>query len=412
MGATSATFTITFDPNVLSLTNVTIGPVGNSNGGVLNYSQPIAGTINISVAGVSPMSGAGALVNLNFNVINVPGWFSPLVFSTFQYNNGPPCGTADDGSVTVISGTITGRVLYGNLLAPPGTRPIPNVLLSAAGSPPVSATTDSLGMYSINNFGWGGYVITPSKTGGVNGAVTGFDAARTVQHVVQLVVLNSTQQTVAEVSGGGGISTFDATLIARYAVSLPPPTGSAGNWIFNPQNRSYTTIYTNVINQDYTALLMGDVSGSWGSGGLRGSNGPERSVNVKAADITADVGTDVTIPVTVEGAAGKGIISYEFDLRYDASVIQPQADPVDLSESVSNGLSVVTNAEEPGLLRVTVYGPLPIGLNGTLFDLRFRAVGAPGTVSPLTWERLIFNDGDPNATVIDGRVAISGATRF
>jgi hypothetical protein len=57
---------------------------------------------------------------------------------------------------------------------------------------------------------------------------------------------------------------------------------------------------------------------------------------------------------------------------------------------------------------VVVYGPVPISDSGILLDLRFTAVGAPGTVSPLMWERFIFNE-DPATTVTDGQVELSNA---
>ena len=42
-------------------------------------------------------------------------------------------------------------------------------------------------------------------------------------------------------------------------------------------------------------------------------------------------------------------------------------------------------------------------------NLRFTAVGAPGTVSPLTFERIMFNEGDPGTMVTEGQVALSAA---
>ena len=130
---------------------------------------------------------------------------------------------------------------------------------------------------------------------------------------------------------------------------------------------------------------------------------------VDAPRLSAPAGGEVLIPVAVQGAAGKDIISYEFALRYDPSVIQPQADPVDLTGTASRGLSAVANAAEPGLLRVVVYGPSPIDGNGVLLNLRFRAIGTPGSASPLTWERIIFNEGDPGTFVTDGRVELASA---
>ena len=58
---------------------------------------------------------------------------------------------------------------------------------------------------------------------------------------------------------------------------------------------------------------------------------------------------------------------------------------------------------------MVLYGPYPIDANGLLLNLRFNAVGAPGTVSPLTFERMMFNEGDPGTLVTDGMVELSAA---
>ena len=88
-------------------------------------------------------------------------------------------------------------------------------------------------------------------------------------------------------------------------------------------------------------------------------------------------------------------------------MIQPLADVVDVAGTVSRGLTVVANPNEPGRLRVVVYGPLPIDNDGLLLNLRFTAVGAPGTISPLTWERIMFNEGESQTLMTNGQVEIS-----
>ncbi len=90
-------------------------------------------------------------------------------------------------------------------------------------------------------------------------------------------------------------------------------------------------------------------------------------------------------------------------------MIQPKADPVDLQGTASRGLTAVANSAEPGVLRVVVYGPMPIDGNGVLLNLRFTAVGSPGSVSPLMWESMIFNEGDPGTFVTDGQVELLAA---
>ena len=135
-------------------------------------------------------------------------------------------------------------------------------------------------------------------------------------------------------------------------------------------------------------------------------SGPERGVSVELPNLSTLLDKEIVIPVGVQGAADKGIFSYEFTLRYDPTVIQPLAEPVDVAKTVSRGLMVVANPYEPGLLRVVVYGAIPIDENGLLLNLRFTAVGKPGSVSPLTFERIMFNEGDPQVNATGGMIEL------
>jgi hypothetical protein len=158
---------------------------------------------------------------------------------------------------------ISGTVVYGNSIGSPATRFVSNVLLSGMGSPNVFSTTGFPdGTYSLSGFGPGSYTVTPSKTGGVNGSITSFDAAKIAQHVAGTVTLSGNQLIVADVSGNGTISSFDAAQIARYAASVSG-SGFTGNWIFIPANRKYPSVSGSITGEDYVALLMGEVSGNW-----------------------------------------------------------------------------------------------------------------------------------------------------
>jgi hypothetical protein len=204
--------------------------------------------------------------------------------------------------------------------------------------------------------------------------------------------LTGNQLSVADVSGNGNISSFDAAQIAHYVVASPP-TGATGNWKFDPVSNFHAAVNSSIVGEDYTAFLMGEVSGNWiDGGGARPAKESDGSITVSAPQMIASANHEVVIPIRVRGTANKGIIAYEFDLRYDPSVIRPQAVPADVLETVSSSLIAVSNSETPGLLRVAVYGPMPITGNGLLLNLRFTAVGTTGSVSQLMWERLIFNE--------------------
>lgn len=352
---------------------------------------------------------------------------------------------ASSAAPTIISGTVT----YGNTLA---TVFVSNVTITGAGSPGVMTTTAppgaNAGQYFLSGFGAGSYTVTPTKTGGVNGAISSFDAGRIALHVAgpPNPQLNPTQLIVADVSNNGAVSSFDAGMIAKFVAGPPyepPGIGLTSTWRFTPVNRNYASVTTSISGEDFTALLMGEVSGNWvntgarpvgsrqlaggseqlanvggfenyaGGTGVAGNDaytpvgGPVRGIAVDLPKLTVPAGKEMIIPVSVQGIAGKGVIAYEFDLRYDPSVIRPQAVPVDLAGTVSRSLTPVVNAVEPGLLRVVVYGPMAINDNGVLLNLRFQAVGAPGSVSPLTWERIIFNEGDPQVMAANGQVEIA-----
>lgn len=318
----------------------------------------------------------------------------------------PPTPTASSTATPepVISGTIT----YGNSIDVPAVRFVSNALVHAAGSTiSMTTATNPNGEYSLSGFDSGAYTITPSKIGGHNNAISSFDAALISQHVVgpPLPHLGGNQLLVADVSGNGEISSFDAAEVAHYVVSNSP-SGNSGNWIFNPASYFHAAVNSSVSGEDYSALLMGEVSGNWLNGESRSACGSANSITVSAPQMTLKPNQQIVIPVEAQGTANKGIISYEFDLRYDPSVIMPDAIPTDVSDTISRDLSTVVNSAEPGLLRVAVYGPNPIAGNGILLNLRFVTVGTIGPGSPLIWERFMFNEGKPCVTATAGQVRL------
>ncbi len=241
-----------------------------------------------------------------------------------------------------------------------------------------------------------------------------------------LTITSNTKKIAADTSGNGAISSNDAALIARFVAGLGAPIGNTNQWRFfvpNPTfpigssatTRSYTDPIGNPIGEDFIGILIGEVSGNWtpsaarpaeGRQETKGSRGAVRGIAVELPEVTAEVGKDIVLPVNVQVISGKDVISYEFDLRYDPLVMQPADGLVDLKGTASRGLSFVTNANEPGLLRVVVYGAYPIDEDGVLVNLRFTAVGAAGSVSAISFERIMFNEGEPRVTVANGKVEL------
>jgi len=351
-----------------------------------------------------------------FTPSNTPTATNTPTITPTATNTGTPTATVTGTPVPIINGTVS----YGNAI-PPTPRFVSNVTITAVGTPTVVTTTagpgGSAGRYTLMGLGTTGpYTVTPTKTTGVN-SITSFDAARIAQHVAGNGALTANQLIVADVSNNGSVSSFDSAQLARY-VANAPPYGSSGTWRFTPTNRMYDSVFTELNGEDFTALLMGEVSGNWNNTGARAVNSEqwtvdsgggrsERRIAVGLPQITASTDKEIVVPVFVDAIADKEIISYEFDLIYDPAVIQPHANAVEFAGTVSRGLFSVVNGIEPGRLRVVVYGPTPIASDGVLLYLRFEAIGVAGSSSPLSFADLIFNEGDPPTLVSDGAIEIS-----
>ena len=423
-------FTLTYNPAVVTLVSASTAST-LSNGWSITTNNS-GGTLVVSGFNTAPLSGAGVLLNLNFVATGGIGTTSNLSFSAFQFNEGVPCVNTTNGMVTVISGTVSGTVTYVNAAGPPSGPPlpvgVPNTTISAAGSIPLSTMTNGSGAYSLSGFGAGPYTITPSKANQVNG-ISNLDASAVAQHVVGFITLNATQKIAADVSGNGTITSLDAAYIAQYVVSLSNPSFT-GTWRFLPASRSYPNVQTSYTGQDYSAILLGEVTGNWNPAGplrpvlseqatepanqagkVNPKEKPEQVVLVSAPlpQATSN-GANFAIPLTTSNTTGEGILGYQFDLIYDSSVIVPQITPCDNTGTISSGLSVVCNPNTPGILKVVLFGTMPINGSGTLLKLNFNAVGTAGMTSPLTLQNFMFNEGAPQNVTTNGQVVIAGPT--
>jgi hypothetical protein len=67
--------------------------------------------------------------------------------------------------------------------------------------------------------------------------------------------------------------------------------------------------------------------------------------------------------------------SLQFDISYDPAVMAPAGATLD--GAVDQSLSIVSNAPEPGLLKVAVYGAVPVAGDGVYAYLVFNVTGPP-----------------------------------
>lgn len=140
--------------------------------------------------------------------------------------------------------------------------------------------------------------------------------------------------------------------------------------------------------------------------GSSNTNIPAVTVNVTAPVVNRTVGSSFLLPVTVSDMTGAGIISWQFDLLYDPTIIVPQIVPIDTAGTLSSGFLPTVNPSAPGLLKVVFFGTIPPSGSGVLFNFKFTAVGTAGQTSPLTWVNFMFNEGSPGSFASNGSVTL------
>ena len=384
-GVISADFTFNYDPAVLSPApaDITVTAGGLSGSPQILVNKTTAGSVVVSYLDTGGISGAGTLVTIGMKVIGPQLSSTPLTLTGFKYNNTLVCSNVTNGTLTVVSGTVSGKVHTRTSRPERGdtTRYQTSTLMHREHQRSRGFRMID-GLYSLDGFGAGAYTVTPSKTPMDSMASNGImvdDPGMIQMYVVGLMSLSAEQQEAAKVSGLGTISSYEAALVAQWIVGIPNPINQTGTWKFTPVSRTYSDVNADHPNEDYLALLMGDVSGDWTTGAMAR---PMRSVPTKEtvvasiANTTAAAGTELTVPVRIDNLQGKSITAYQMDVRYDPAVIEPIANGADMTGTMSDGMSFAANSPEPGLLKVVVYGTAPISGEGVYVNLRFNVIGA------------------------------------
>jgi hypothetical protein len=183
-------------------------------------------------------------------------------------------GTMSQGNYQLYLGLIRPAIIIDTFLSISGTvyfcdttpyRPVAATKLRLTGTLIDSTWTNTAGYYIFDSLSTGNYTVTPQKTNTINDpAITPYDAALVLRYAIGQILLDSCQKIAADVSGNGQITSYDAALILQYSVGIIHHF-PAGDWTFRPLNRTYTPLVSTMGNQNYAAILYGDVSCNWPS---------------------------------------------------------------------------------------------------------------------------------------------------
>lgn len=385
-GLRAANVVVTFNSSVVLARAVTTGNL--TSGWTLASNLATAGSVVISLANASAVDGTGVLANIRFEVVGTASAQTALAFDAGRtsLNDGAIDYDVQPGQFTV-NGlfTISGKISYFT-----GARAVPDVGLLLAGGAPHSAISDSAGNYSIADVLTGAYTLTPAKSDGA-AEITAYDASLVLQNAAGLITLTASQTVAADVTRNSHVTAMDASYILEAAVGLraPPFPGAGRVWDFSPQERTYSALNANQANQNFTAILLGDVSGNWMPPSPPGAPAMTAGANTSTAALIVPVvesssGQVAHVPLRIE-LAGAEVHAADLVIHYDPASLAITADGVLLGPSAV-GMSKAVNASQPGVLCVGLASAYPIAADGELLDLTFQVIGDLEAFSPLVVE--------------------------
>lgn len=131
---------------------------------------------------------------------------------------------------------------------------------------------------------------------------------------------------------------------------------------------------------------------------------------VSFENVQASLGDTVLVPVTTTDLTGLDVTSYEFEMSYDTTVVEPvEGESIVTEGTLSSNFSADGNVISPGVLRVGAFGNNALQNAGTLVFVQLR-VKATGT-SPLGFvpNTFRFNNGSPVAATGGGSLTSSSS---
>jgi hypothetical protein len=399
-GLLAASLEITFDPSILRASSAEPGTLTAGFGYAVNLNTP--GSVRISMSNPTMVSGDGSLALITFEVIGVPGSSSDLTIASYTFNDGAIPAEIANGQFNVDNVfSVSGTISYHNSSSPVG-----GVNLELAGDVVRRAVSLPDGTFEVQGVPAGDYVLTASKAGNVNG-ITAYDASFVLQHEVGLIDLDDIERIAADVNANGIINSMDAAYILQYAAGLisTPFPGAGSEWKFSPSSRSLPGLVGDVADQDFNAILLGDVSGNW-------TPNKEHLINIESLAAEAvltipdtDIIVDGSELIAVELASQGGeVFSADLVLTYDPAHISIEA--VSISPDATSW-TLVSNLQEPGIIRIAAAGSVPLDASTELFVLNVKALGQANTSSTIVTSFISLNEGGVPATAVDGVVSIS-----
>jgi len=374
-----------------------------------NWQTPVVnlqkGSMYFALAGASPLAGDGILIYLRFytNPAAEENDQCELRFADVLLNEGDPTTITHSGNFQVRGLQIAGSVDY------EGTGlPVPFVKFTLNGHALLTNQTDENGHFNYTRLHYGDYVLTPEKTGDQGRAISPFDAALILQHVVGSSQLSPYQKIAADVTGDSTVSSFDASYIMRLSVNLEEkfPVMNAldafwefvpaafpiddANWYAHPDTMAYNPLEQDEFNQDFIGIIYGDVSQNWTSPGLQSvrADAPPMLATLSAGAFRSTGMNSFSLPIMLE--ASQAVHSLELEI----SIPSEQVEVLNVTQADGSHSSLISYRAGNDVLRIALAAAEPLTQRGDVLSVQFhkRAEAADGLEGAIRIQWAKLND--------------------
>ncbi len=392
-GLLAADVTITFDAAVLEAQGASTGSLTPGWSMATNATTP--GQVTLSLAGSGSVSGSGVLAIIEFEVLGAPGEIRALHFDSVLLNDGAIPADLTDGSFTInLVYDVSGTVSFWN-----GAAGVAGTTLTLKGDRIYTGESEGDGSYTVSSVPEGDYTLTPRKSDDAT-AISAYDASLVLQHGALLISLSGDAAAAADVNTSGDINSMDASYILQRTVDLIPlPFPGAGVvWDFDPASLNYTDLSSDQTAQDFTAVLLGDVSGNWSpAAAFSRRDGTRVPAVIRVQGSGTDALGSATATVVLEPVSAP-ITSLELTLQYDPQAVTALGV---VRGSAAGGWMVASNLEQPGEALVALAGARPLAGGGAVLELQFR-LADPGQATMLQPVRGEINEGMVPVQLVSG----------
>ncbi len=187
--------------------------------------------------------------------------------------------------------------------------------------------------------------------------------------------MNEYEQIAADVTGNGRVSGLDASRVARYALGVIPYMNEISNhWNFSPAYGEYLYLDSDKTEQNFLAMRLGDVSGSYVPEGSSARRSDRTSEVFKIREISAENGTEFSVSLPLEYETqieGADIIA-----EFDENILELTGITLSCGILENENYALEFNDTVPGKISVMIFAQSePVTGSGKILSLNFQVIG-------------------------------------